>query len=49
TLVNYARDNEPMILSLIVDKTYFFAKYLDSRRHSEIIRKARDDASHSIR
>lgn len=33
-LVIYARDESPMLLSIIVDKTYFFAKYLDSRRHS---------------
>lgn len=33
-LVNYARSDNPKILHLIMDKTYFFAKYLDSRRHS---------------
>lgn len=33
-LVKYARDEDPVLLALIVDKTYFFAKYLDSRRHS---------------
>ncbi len=33
-LVNYARDEDPMLLHLILDKTYFFAKYLDSRRHT---------------
>ncbi|HFI0787518.1 TPA: replication protein [Streptococcus suis] len=49
TLVNFARDKEPMLLSLIVDKTYFFAKYLDSRRHSEITRKGQENASHSTR
>lgn len=49
TLVNFARDREPMLLSLIVDKTYFFAKYLDSRRHSEITRKGQKNASHSTR
>ncbi|CYU90356.1 replication protein [Streptococcus suis] len=49
TLVNFSRDKEPMLLSLIVDKTYFFAKYLDSRRHSEITRKGQENASHSTR
>ncbi|HFI0641313.1 replication protein [Streptococcus sp. 2018037] len=49
TLVNFARDKGPMLLSLIVDKTYFFAKYLDSRRHSEITRKGQENASHSTR
>ena len=33
-LVHYARTENPRILQLIMDKTYFFAKYLDSRRHS---------------
>lgn len=49
TLVKFARDNEPIFLSLIVDKTYFFAKYLDSRRHSEINRKGQENAGHSTR
>ena len=35
SLVRYARKEDKMLLNLIVDKTYFFAKYLDSRRHSE--------------
>ena len=33
-LVRYARIENPSLLNLIIDKTYFFAKYLDSRRHS---------------
>lgn len=33
-LVRYAREENPTLLRLIVEKTYFFAKYLDSRRHS---------------
>lgn len=33
-LVRYARVENPSLLNLIIDKTYFFAKYLDSRRHS---------------
>lgn len=32
-LVRYARAENPQLLSLIMDKTYFFAKYLDSRRY----------------
>ena len=33
-LVRYARVENPSLLNLIIDKMYFFAKYLDSRRHS---------------
>jgi len=33
-LVRYARKENQQLLSLVMDKTYFFAKYLDSRRHS---------------
>ena len=33
-LVRYARVENPSLLNLIIDKTYFFAKYRDSRRHS---------------
>lgn len=33
SLVRYARAENPQLLSLIMDKTYFFAKYLDSRRY----------------
>lgn len=33
-LVRYARVENPLLLKLIINKTYFFAKYLDSRRHS---------------
>lgn len=33
-LVQYARKNNQLLLSLIVERTYFFAKYLDSRRYS---------------
>lgn len=35
SLVNYARTNDPQLLQLIVQKTYFFAKLLDSRRHMQ--------------
>ena len=35
SLVHYARTENQKILQLIMDKTYFFAKYLDSRRHSK--------------
>ncbi|MGZ9806069.1 replication protein [Streptococcus sp. V869] len=34
-LVRYARVENPSLLNLIINKTYFFAKYLDSRRYSE--------------
>lgn len=32
SLVSYARKNNSLLLSLIVDKTYFFARLLDSRK-----------------
>ena len=31
-LVWYARANHTLLLGLIIERTYFFAKYLDSRR-----------------
>ncbi|EEU21906.1 replication protein [Enterococcus faecalis] len=34
-LVRYARENNYLLLGLIVERTYFFAKYLDSRRYSQ--------------
>ena len=33
-LVWYARDNSTALLGLIIERTYFFARYLDSRRHN---------------
>ena len=33
-IVSYARQSNPMFLSLIVEKTYFFAKLLDLRRYN---------------
>lgn len=33
-LVTYARNNNYLLLGLIIERTYFFAKYLDSRRFS---------------
>ncbi|MEO1769186.1 replication protein [Candidatus Enterococcus ferrettii] len=41
-LVYYARDNNYMLLSLIVEHTFFFSKYLDSRRYNPK-RKSQDD------
>lgn len=34
-LVNYARKEHVKLLGLIIEKTYFFAKYLDSRRYGK--------------
>ena len=34
-LVRYARVENPSLLNLIINKTYFFAKYLDARRYSD--------------
>ena len=33
-LVWYARDNDTALLGLIIERTYFFSRYLDSRRHN---------------
>lgn len=33
-LVRYARKKNYLLLGLIIERTYFFAKYLDSRRHN---------------
>ncbi|WP_205216538.1 replication protein [Enterococcus hirae] len=33
-LVWYARDNNIALLGLIIERTFFFARYLDSRRHN---------------
>lgn len=47
-LVHYVRTENPKLLSLIMDKTYFFAKYLDSRRHDKN-KKEEEHASHFTR
>lgn len=33
-LVWYARDNNTPLLGLIIERTYFFSRFLDSRRHN---------------
>ena len=33
-LIYFARVNNYLLLSLVIDKTYFFAKFLDSRRYN---------------
>jgi len=38
-LVKFARDNNYLLLDLIVERTYFFARYLDSRRHHPVKNK----------
>lgn len=38
-LVRYARKNHSLLLSLIIDKTYFFSKFLDSRRYNPITKR----------
>ncbi|MBO0482215.1 replication protein [Candidatus Enterococcus courvalinii] len=42
-LVYYARDNNYTLLSLIVQHTFFFSKYLDSRRHNPKRKKQQDE------
>lgn len=38
-LVRYARKNHSLLLSLIIDRTYFFSKFLDSRRYNPITKR----------
>lgn len=38
-LVRYARINHSLLLSLIIDKTYFFSKFLDSRRYKPFTKR----------
>ncbi|HEM3214326.1 replication protein [Streptococcus suis] len=38
-LVHFARYNDTMLLGLIIERTYFFTKFLDSRRHNPQISK----------
>lgn len=33
-LIYFARENNYLLLNLVIDKTYFFAKFLDSRRYN---------------
>lgn len=44
-LVRYARANNSMLLSLIFDKTFFFSRFLDSRRHNQIAKRRRHEKS----
>jgi hypothetical protein len=38
-LVRFGRKNNYLLLSLVIDKTFFFSKFLDSRRHNPKKRK----------
>ena len=42
-LVRYARKENQQLLGLVINKTYFFAKYLDSRRHDKARKESTDD------
>ncbi|SPC38099.1 Plasmid replication protein (fragment) [Pseudolactococcus piscium] len=42
-LVKYARDNNYLLLSLIIDKTYFFARFLDSKRYKPRTKKNEEE------
>lgn len=42
-LVWYARNNHKQLLGLIIERTYFFAKYLDSRRCNPLRNKVKDE------
>ena len=43
TLVRFARKENTQLLALIMDKTYFFAKYLDSIRYDKSRKENADD------
>lgn len=43
-LVQYARENNYLLLSLIVDKTYFFARLLDSKRYKPKKKKNKEES-----
>lgn len=47
SLVRYARSEDIRILNLIMNKTYFFAKYLDSRRHdlNNLVKEKKNDSN----
>ncbi|HER5551129.1 replication protein [Streptococcus dysgalactiae] len=47
SLVRYARLEDIRILNLIMNKTYFFAKYLDSRRHdlNNLVKEKKNDSN----
>lgn len=42
-LVWYARNNHKQLLGLIIERTYFFAKYLDSRRCNPLRNKDKEE------
>ena len=42
-LVRFARNENTQLLALIMDKTYFFAKYLDSIRYDKSRKENADD------
>lgn len=47
SLVRYASLEDIRILNLIMNKTYFFAKYLDSRRHdlNNLVKEKKNDSN----
>ena len=52
-LIEYARENDYKLLELIVSKTFFFSKYLDSRRFrpkqlKEVSSDSEETNSHSM-
>lgn len=46
-LVYFARENNYLLLNLVIDKTYFFAKFLDSRRFNPKRKKYLEERSNN--
>ena len=46
-LVRFARADNYLLLGLIIERTYFFAKYLDSRRHNPNRHKKKQEEDES--
>ena len=44
-LVKYARENNYLLLSLIIDKTYFFARFIDSKRYKPRTKKNEEETT----
>ena len=48
SLVSYARAHDPNLLRLIMNKSYFFARLIDSKRHSKYEKQYRELEKHKL-
>ncbi|HFU4451547.1 TPA: replication protein [Streptococcus suis] len=46
-LVHYARHHNTALLGLIIERTYFFSKYLDSKRYSSLTSSSNEDENNN--